>query len=120
MKYSFYKKIIDTTKRTYFLVKAEKNYSPLQNIDFTKKDVSVAQAIIDGVEASRNSTFAEAYSWANEDVSLKSMQHGVFLWDDMARRSNKNLPAKQDLMLTHDEFITFMTDFKNFIQSQTQ
>ena len=114
MEYSFYKKEVDTTKRVYFLVTTENQHSVLQNLSFQAKDTVLAQEIIDGIQKTKDT--GARYEWANEDVYIMSDDDGVFFWDKLARRADKKHPTKQDLQLTHQEFIDFMKDFKQFIE----
>jgi len=74
-----------------------------------------AQEIIDGIK----STIANnaEYKWANEDLMLVSHPSvGVIFWDLMKTRGQgSGIKASQDLVLSHQEFIDFMEDFKKFI-----
>lgn len=116
MKYEFYKKEIETTKRVYFLVKVEEKYNVLQNIDFTANDFTLAQEIIDGVEASKTMEKEGPYEWGNEDVELNANKNGVWLYDWLADRGGVTDIEKLNLFLTHDVFLNFMKDFKKFIE----
>ena len=79
----------------------------------------LAQEIIDGVEASKTVEKEDRYEWANEDVELQSNKNGVLLYDWLADRAGIVDPNKLNLVLTHDEFITFMKDFKKFIEENS-
>lgn len=114
MNYTFiiHKSIVDSI--WYLIELKEKEYHILNNFTSSGWTPAKAQSIIDGVE--RNKTLAsgkDPYIWGNEDVGVYANEIGVLLIDRMAQR------AKQEVIpleLTHDEFITFMTDFKKFIE----
>jgi hypothetical protein len=110
MNYSFKKYNWDET--TIFGVQSD--LETLNNIGSWGWTPQKVQDIIDGVENSRESEFNNAYKWANEDVHLISFEHGVFFHDLMADRAGIQRD-KQDLDLTHDEFIQFLEDFKEFV-----
>ena len=77
-----------------------------------------AQSIIDGVKSTIGTE--EEYKWANEDVYLISNKHAVFFIDLMSMRGGASkIKEKQDLDLPHEEFITFMEDFKKFIEENS-
>ncbi len=116
MEYKFQKKHVSNS--TFHLIECKEKHL-LENFSIYNWTPALAQAIIDGVEGSKTKSFAESYSWGNEDIILKSMEHGVFLWDMMARRADKNHKEEQDLQLTHQEFIDFMKDFKKFIEENS-
>jgi hypothetical protein len=113
MQYEFYKKKV--SNGNYILIKTE-DHSPLENFGVYNWTPTLAQEIIDGVNDSTNKPKGEEYIWANEDVTLYANQNGVFLLDTMAMRAKVTDEAKLWLRLTHAEFITFMTDFKKFIE----
>lgn len=110
MEYKFKKSDWDGT--IIFGVKSDNQI--LDNMGSWDWTPSKAQSIIDAVE--RNRTLAsgnDPYIWGNEDVIVFANELGVLLIDQMAAR------AKQEtipLELTHEEFITFMQDFKKFIE----
>jgi hypothetical protein len=94
------------------------NY-PLTNLsswDWTSEKI---QEIIDGVKSTDSTQ--EEYRWANEDIMLISNKHAVFFIDLLSTRGGGNkIKEKQDLDLTHDEFIKFMEDFKKFIEKENE
>ena len=114
--YKFYKKTIETTGTTYFLVETG-GQSILAYFDFTIKDYDAVQSIIEKVEDNRflNKT-EDPYVWGNEDVTVFANEIGVLLVDKLAMRSGQEV---EPLELTHEEFITFMKDFKKFIEENS-
>lgn len=118
MQYNF--KIVRVSKSKYFDVNIkEEAFWILNNFTDSAWSAQKAQEIIDGINDSTNKPKGEEYVWANEDVSLYSNQNGVFLFDTMAVRAKETDQAKLWLRLTHSEFITFMTDFKKFIEDNS-
>ena len=75
------------------------------------------QLIIDGVENTK--TNGLRYEWANEDIHLVAIEDGVYFYDLLARRADKNHPKGQDLDLSHNVFIGFLNDFKKFIEENS-
>ena len=51
----------------------------------------------------------DPYAWGNEHVTVFANVLGVLLVDKLAMRAKQEV---EPLELTHDEFITFMKDFK--------
>ena len=78
-----------------------------------------AQEIINGVEESKTKEKGEEYYWGNEDMDLYANKNGILLIDEMAQRVGEYDPDKITLRLTHDEFLTFMEDFKAFIEENS-
>jgi hypothetical protein len=117
MTYKFYKKTIDTTGTTYYLVESENTL--LCNIDFTKNSINQINEIILGVESSKNKPLKEEYIWANEDVTLYANKNGVLLVDMIAQRFGKDNPEEITLLLQHEEFINFLKDFKKFVSENS-
>lgn len=115
MKYKF--EIYDWAGTKMFGIITE--ISPLNNLtswDWTSEKV---QEIIDGVKSTDNTE--KEYRWGNEDVILISNKHAVFFIDLMSMRGNKNkTKEKQDLDLTHDEFLKFLNDFKEFLENENE
>jgi hypothetical protein len=113
MNYKFKIENISNSKYYFIELNDMKNYALGRFSDFFWTPTK-AQSIIDAVE--RNRTLAsgnDPYIWGNEDVIVFANELGVLLIDQMAAR------AKQEtipLELTHEEFITFMQDFKKFIE----
>jgi spore germination protein YaaH len=116
MNYNFYKKTIDTTKSVYYFINTDTKTSILKNFYIDKDEIEILQEIISGVTASKNLKKENPYEWANEDVYLTANENGVWLINLMARRGGETDRDKLNLILTHDEFITFMKDFKKFIE----
>ncbi len=75
------------------------------------------QKILEGIENSRDKEWNERYVWSSEDVLVYSFKEGVALYDELARRADPQAyeGKAQDLDLTHDEFIQFLEDFKEFV-----
>lgn len=118
MKYKFYKEIISTTGTIILgIMPEEEKINVLFRFGDTGWTPQKAQEIIDGIKKSESEK--ARYEWANEDVHLLSDEHGVFFWDTIARRASKNHPSGQDLELTHNEFISFLEDFKKFIEKNS-
>ncbi|WP_054852332.1 hypothetical protein [Olleya sp. ITB9] len=116
MNYKFYKKTIDTTGTVYFLVESQEIIS---NFDFTLKSFNQINEIIDGVERGKTKPKENAYQWANEDIYVISNENGLFLIDLMAQRAGETDQDKLGLQLTHQEFIQFLQDFKNFVEQNS-
>ena len=115
MEYSFYKKEIDTTGDIFYLVKT--NLEILKNFGSDDLTSQKIQEIIDGVKSTDNTE--KEYRWGNEDVIVISNKHAVFFIDLLSiRGSGKQVREKQDLDLTHEEFIKFLEDFKEFIENE--
>ncbi len=75
------------------------------------------QEILDGVKSTDNTE--KEYRWGNEDIIVVSNKHAVFFIDLLSTRgSGKQVREKQDLDLTHDVFIKFLEDFKEFIEKE--
>lgn len=98
---------------TFYLVTSDTNV--LERFGTHDWTVSIAQKVIDGIQKCKNT--GERYEWANESVYVLATTEGVFLIDLSSRLADRSNYGKgADLQLTHDEFISFMTDFKNFIK----
>jgi hypothetical protein len=117
MKYKFYKKTIKTTGTTYYLVDSEKTL--LSNIDFTKNNFNQINEIIEGIETSKDKPLKQEYIWANEDLTLYSNKNGVLLIDMLGQRAGIDDVEKLSLQLQHEEMITFLKDFKKFVQENS-
>lgn len=80
---------------------------------------AISQKIIDGIQKCKDS--GERYEWANESVYLLATTEGVFLIDLLSRLADRSKYGEgADFHLTHDECITFMTDFKQFIEDNSK
>lgn len=115
MKYKF--KTYQISKSKYFDVEIEEDkYSTLNNFTDISWTPQKAQEIIDGVKSTINSD--KEYKWANEDIMFVSHPvEGVIFWDTLSWRGKVNeKPHSHDLVLSHNAFITFMKDFKKFIE----
>jgi len=115
MKYKFYKEEIAGLITLGALPEEEKFNAifRLSSHDWTPKK---NQVIVDEIERSKTRKKEEEYIWANEDVTLYANEHGVFLIDEIAIRHGEKNSEKLGLELTHEEFISFMKDFKKFIE----
>ena len=111
MKYKFEK--IDWDNTTIYSVKSENEI--LDHFGSWNWTPEKIQEIIDGVEKSRNAKPENEYIWSNEDVYFKSLKYGVFFVDLLAKRAGEKF-KKQALDLQHDEFLTFLKDFKKFVE----
>lgn len=115
MEYEFYKEEILNIKTLGVIPKGEeyKVLFRLSSHDWTTKK---AQELINEIELSKEKVKEEEFIWANEDMTLYSNVHGVFLIDEIAIRYGEKDSSKIGLELSHEEFITFMKDFKMFIK----
>jgi hypothetical protein len=113
MEYKFYKQTI--SKTTFMEVDSDINVlNRFGDSDWTSERV---QDIIEGVKSTDNTE--KEYRWGNEDVIVISNKHAVFFIDLLSTRgSGKQVREKQDLDLTHEEFIKFLEDFKEFIEKE--
>ncbi|SMC46809.1 hypothetical protein [Moheibacter sediminis] len=115
MKYTFF--IQKISKSTIYSVRIEDaEFYVLGNLTDISWIPAKAQEIIDGVKSTIDTDVE--YQWANEDVFLVSHPtEGVIFWDLMKTRGQgSGVRTTQDLVLPHEEFITFMEDFKKFIE----
>lgn len=88
----------------------------LKNVGSWGWTPSKVQEIIDGIESSKALSKDEPYEWANEDVELNANENGVWLYDWLAHRGGEKDAEKLNLFLTHTEMITFLSDFKKFVE----
>ena len=117
MKYSFKKKTIDTTNLVYFLSEIyDDEFKILEHLYFPDFRTSELKKIIDGIEKSKTQEKGEEYFWGNEDVRLYANKNGVFLIDDLGARAGETDPDKLYLVLSHDEMLQFLKDFKKFVE----
>jgi len=109
MKYTFKK--YDWDGDTIHGIDAENKV--LNNLGSWNWSQQKVQEIIDGVQKNRTlSEDEDPYVWGNEDVTIFSNKIGILLIDKMALRAGKEVTP---LELTHDEFIKFLEDFKEFV-----
>lgn len=93
----------------------EKEYHILNNFTDTGWTAEKAQSIIDSVELNKTlESRKDPYIWGNEDIAVYASKIGVLLIDRMAMRAKQETTG---LELTHEEFISFMKDFKKFIEN---
>jgi hypothetical protein len=116
MQYEFEKYFWVDYKMLGVTTKDEK-YKILERLDDSDWTPQKVQKIIDGIQRSKDTGIR--YEWASEDIHLVALEDGVYFFDLIARRANKEHPTGQDLDLEHDEFIDFMKDFKEFIEDNT-
>ena len=121
MEYKFYIHTNKTFNWNYIRVSFKDNkYRILENIlfsdDWTPQKI---QSIITGIEESKTKEKGEEYKWANEDVRLYANKNGVFLIDDLAARGGEKNPDNLYLRLTHEEILTFLNDFKKFVEENS-
>jgi hypothetical protein len=116
MKYNFY--IQKISKSIIYSIKIEEpEYYVLENFTDVSWTSERIQEIIDGVKSTDNTE--KEYRWGNEDIIVVSNKHAVFFIDLLSTRgSGKQVREKQDLDLTHVEFIKFLEDFKEFIENK--
>jgi hypothetical protein len=111
MKYSF------KHNEDWIIIEVEGNNDTLTNFSNSGWTSHNVQEIIDGVKSTDNTE--KEYRWGNEDLIVISNKHAVFFIDLLSTRgSGKQVREKQDLDLTHDEFIKFLEDFKEFIEKE--
>ncbi|WP_289043804.1 hypothetical protein [uncultured Olleya sp.] len=103
---------------TVYIIDAEEKFDVLSRFSDAYWTTYKVQEIIDGVDKRRTNSFNNAYKWANEDIYVLSFEHGVFFTDLLAERAGQK-SEKQDLDITHDEFINFLKDFKKFIEQNS-
>ena len=115
MEYNFYKEIIDEVITFGVMPKSAeiKILFRFGNNGWTPPKV---QAIINGIESSKTKPKGQEYIWANEDVRLYSNENAVVLIDDLAARGGEEEPDNLYLKLTHLEMLTFLQDFKQFVE----
>lgn len=111
MKYSF--KLNDD----WIIVEVEGENDVLTNFSNSGWLSQKVQSIMDKVESNRKlEDTQDPYVWGNEDVTVFANEIGVLLIDKLALRAGQDVVP---LELTHDEFITFLKDFKKFIEENS-
>lgn len=117
MNYKFKTQKLDIDLSTYYFIELdeEKNY-PLGRLSDNSWTPKKAQNLIEEVLLSKTKTKEEEYIWANEELTLYSNELGVFLIDEISIRHRETNPNRLGLELTHEKFISFMEDFKKFIE----
>ena len=103
----------------YTIIPEDDNYSILHRFTDTGWTPKKIQTIIDGIEESKTKPKGEEYIWANEDVRLYSNENAVVLMDDLAARGGEDNPDNLYLKLTHIEMLTFLQDFKSFVEENS-
>ncbi|MFC6097345.1 hypothetical protein ACFPVY_11885 [Flavobacterium qiangtangense] len=118
MKYIFYKEVIETTGTVILgVMPEEERINVLFRFSDSGWTTQKIQEIIDKVESNRSlEKTKNPYVWGNEDVTVFANELGVLLVDKLAMRAKQEV---EPLELTHDEFITFMKDFKKFIEENS-
>lgn len=114
MEYTFKLKEVQGYRIYTIITKKEEAINVISRLTDTFWTPTKVQEIIDGVNQSKSE--GKRYEWANEDIHLVALSNGVYFFDLMARRADKNHPTGQDLDLRHDEFISFLHDFKKFVE----
>lgn len=116
IKYKFYKKTIDTTDTTYFMVESDEE-SVIINFYFTINNYNIISTIIEKIENNRSlNKMQNPYVWGNEDVTVFANELGVLLVDKLAILAGQE---KEALELTYEEFLKFLNDFKKFIEENS-
>ncbi len=103
----------------YKILPKENKYSIIQRFNDSYWTPQKIQSIITGIEESKTKEKGEEFFWGSEDVSLYSNKNGVLLVDEMAIRGGEDNPEKVSLQLTHEEMLTFLNDFKNFVEENS-
>lgn len=118
MNYKFETQKLDIDHSPYYFIRINEiifnTLSRLSDSGWTPQKI---QEIIDVVE--KNKTLAadkDPYVWGNEDITVFANEIGVLLIDKIALRANIE---QTPLELTHNEFITFLKDFKEFVQENS-
>ncbi|WGH74771.1 hypothetical protein P8625_11850 [Tenacibaculum tangerinum] len=120
MNYKFKTQKLDIEKSIYYFIELDnEKYYSLGRLSESNWTPEKAQELLDEIELSREKEKEDEYIWANEDVTLYSNKHGVFLIDEIAIRYGERDSEKIGLELSHDDFILFMKDFKSFIEENT-
>ncbi|MEZ4915671.1 MAG: hypothetical protein R2836_01655 [Chitinophagales bacterium] len=100
----------------FYVTLQEENYKTLERFTYYGWTPTKVQEIIDGLEKAKTRPYGKEYVWANEDVTLRANENGVLLIDQMAQRGGMHDPDIITLRLTHNELITFLNDFKKFME----
>lgn len=103
----------------YYVNLEEENYKIIERFTYYGWTPSKVQEIIDGVEKSKTLSKEEPFEWANEDVELNANENGVWLYDWLADRGGEKDTDKLNLFLTHEETLTFLKDFKKFVEENS-
>ena len=107
-------------KEDWFYVFSEQSrYSIIERFTYYDWTPQKIQSIITGIEESKTKEKGEEFFWGSEDVSLYSNKNGVLLIDEMAIRGGEDNPEKVSLQLTHEEMLTFLNDFKKFVEENS-
>jgi len=117
MEYKFIKKKVSDS--TFFLIES-KERNILENFGIYNWNSEAVQEIIDGIEESKTLPKEEPYEWANEDVELNANENGVWLYDWLTHRAGEKDTEKLNSFLTHSEMITFLSDFKKFVEENQE
>lgn len=118
MQYNFF--IEKVSKAKYFCIKiANPKYTSLGRFTDDAWNSEKIQAIIDGVKLGKTKPYGEEYNWASEDLEVYVNQKGVLLIDMLAQRAGKQDPKSSTLQLSHEEFLKFLQDFKQFVETNT-
>ncbi|MCB0516259.1 MAG: hypothetical protein R2798_11890 [Chitinophagales bacterium] len=117
MQYNFkiHKSIVNTI--WYYVEVEEKEYYTLNNFTSHGWTTSKIQEIINGIEQSETKPKGEEYVWGNEDLNLYANENGVLLVDMAVQRAKQHDPIT--LRLTHEEIISFLQDFKKFVEENS-
>lgn len=75
------------------------------------------QEIINGIESAKIKSYGEEYNWASEDLEIYANKNGVLLIDMLAQRAGEKDPKSSTLQLSHEEFLKFLQDFKQFVET---
>lgn len=113
MKYNF--KLNDD----WIIIEVEGDNDTLTNFSNSGWTSEKVQKIINGIEDSKTKPKGEEYAWGNEDVNLYSNENGVLLIDVLAQRGKQYDPDIITLRLTHEEILTFLNDFKKFVEENS-
>lgn len=111
MKYRFYIKTIDTTQSIYFMVETDKENSVLEYFYFSIYNKDEIQEMIDGILSTKDSDKDYKYQTEGDGLHIYSNSYAVQFFNLRMRKK------ESDLKLSHDEFVTFLEDYKAFIEA---
>jgi len=114
---SFNKAKVSNTE--FYNVFVEEEYlKVLENFSWHDWTTAEAQRIINGVTATQIGVSSNFRFQVGEDVSVKSIDDGVYFFDLLANRATGNKTLTPSLVMNHTEFLDFMEKLKSFLESE--
>ncbi len=110
MKYSFIVREVSDIK--FYLIESP-NARILENLGVYPWTPTKIQQIVNGLVSVQKGK--KEFKWANEDVHFVAYPEAVYFFDLMAERVGK-ANKHQDFTMSHETFITFLKDFKKFVE----